>query len=82
MKLGKSKVGRPHCQASGEAVAHMRAHGVSWRQIARSLDLGTATATRLCNGSQNRGEVSQNSPCVKADLEAGSEGQSSTPEAA
>jgi len=56
---GKNKGGRPKCRIAGARVQVLRAQGRSWRQIARELGIGTATAMRLCrldatgNPSQN-----------------------------
>jgi len=54
-----SKGGRPRCPVSSAEVRRLRGQGQSWRQISRTLHIGTATAMRLCrldtvpNPSQN-----------------------------
>ena len=55
------KSGRPRCGVSGAEVRKLLDEGLSWRQIARALNIGTATAMRLSrldpvpNPSQNPG---------------------------
>jgi len=44
----KNKSGRPKCNVSAAEVRQLRDQGQSWRQIARALNIGTATAMRLC----------------------------------
>lgn len=43
----RAKGGRPRCAASGNSVRELRETGFSWRQVARTLGIGTATAIRL-----------------------------------
>ena len=43
----KPRVGRPRVCVNPEDVNQMRSHGASWRQIAKALGIGTATAMRL-----------------------------------
>jgi hypothetical protein len=40
--------GRPSCGASADEVRRLRAEGLSWRRIGRTLGIGSATAMRLC----------------------------------
>jgi DNA invertase Pin-like site-specific DNA recombinase len=42
-----AKGGRPRCPVSGAEVRELRDQGQSWRQVARVLNIGTATAMRL-----------------------------------
>jgi len=41
------KGGRPKCTVAPPAVIELRGRGCSWRQIARALQIGSATAMRL-----------------------------------
>jgi hypothetical protein len=43
----KRPVGRPRVRTTPQQVRHLRSRGVSWRQIAKALGIGTATAMRL-----------------------------------
>lgn len=43
----KPRAGRPRVCVNPEDVNRMRSHGASWRQIAKALGIGTATAMRL-----------------------------------
>jgi hypothetical protein len=43
----KNPVGRPRVRVSPEQVWQKWSRGASWRQIARALGIGTATAMRL-----------------------------------
>jgi hypothetical protein len=43
----KHPVGRPRVGIKPGQVSQLRTQGVSWRQIARALGIGTATAMRL-----------------------------------
>jgi DNA invertase Pin-like site-specific DNA recombinase len=48
------RLGRPRRSVDGERVASMRAHGYSWRRIARELNVGIATAhAALSDHSKN-----------------------------
>ena len=40
-------MGRPRVDIKPEQVSHLRSQGASWRQIAKALGIGTATAMRL-----------------------------------
>jgi len=54
--------GRPPCTVDPEEVCRLRDQGLSWRQVARELDIGTATAMRL---RQQAARASQNSRPAK-----------------
>jgi hypothetical protein len=43
----KRSVGRPRVRIKPEQVSQLRSQGASWRQIAKALGIGTATAMRL-----------------------------------
>ena len=43
----KNPVGRPHVTVTPEQVRQLQSQGTSWRQIAKTLGIGTATAMRL-----------------------------------
>ena len=43
----KNRVGRPRVSVTSEQVQQMRIQGASWRQTAKTLGIGTATAMRL-----------------------------------
>jgi len=43
----KRPVGRPRVRITSEQVRQLRSQGTSWRQIAKVLRIGTATAIRL-----------------------------------
>jgi hypothetical protein len=43
----KHPVGRPHVGPTPEHVRQLRTQGASWRQIAKALGIGSATAMRL-----------------------------------
>jgi hypothetical protein len=43
----KQPVGRPRVQITPRQVQQLRSRGASWRQIAKALRIGTATAMRL-----------------------------------
>jgi transposase len=45
--LRKHPVGRPRVRINPEQVSQLRSQGSSWRQIAKTLGIGTATAMRL-----------------------------------
>jgi hypothetical protein len=53
--------GRPPCVVSGQRVRQLRDQGSSWRCIARTLGIGTATAQRLYKAICGVPEASQNS---------------------
>jgi DNA invertase Pin-like site-specific DNA recombinase len=43
----KNPVGRPRVSVTPEQVRRLRSQGASWRQTAKALGIGTATAMRL-----------------------------------
>lgn len=43
----KKLAGRPRVSVTPEQVQQLRSQGASWRQIAKTLGIGTATAMRL-----------------------------------
>ena len=43
----KNPVGRPRVTVTSEQVRQLRSQGASWRQTAKALRIGTATAMRL-----------------------------------
>jgi orotate phosphoribosyltransferase-like protein len=43
----KNRVGRPSISINPKQVKEMRSQGLSWREIAKELQIGTATAMRL-----------------------------------
>lgn len=43
----KRPAGRPRVRVTPVQVLHLWSQGVSWRQIAKTLKIGTATAMRL-----------------------------------
>lgn len=45
--MTKRPVGRPRVKTAPERVWQLRRQGVSWRQIAKLLRIGSATAMRL-----------------------------------
>jgi len=49
--LLKHPVGRPRVCIKPEQVSQLRRQGASWRQIAKALGIGTATAMRLVRSS-------------------------------
>ena len=69
METRRRRVGRPSSTVRSEAVAQLRTQGKSWRQIARALGIGTATAMRLYDARISSGKASQNSPRAESDLE-------------
>jgi hypothetical protein len=46
-KLLKHPVGRMRVSIKPDQVSQLRSQGASWRQIAKALGIGTATAMRL-----------------------------------
>jgi len=69
MKMGnvqRPRGGRPPAQVQPEQVKQLRVQRLSWRQIAKVLGIGTATAMRLHKGTQEGGKPSQNSRKVAA----------------
>jgi hypothetical protein len=53
--------GRPRCGVDPQRVERLRSAGQSWREIARTLSIGTATAMRLYGGVSCVPKASQNS---------------------
>jgi len=53
--------GRPRCTVDRDQVLELRKKGLSWRGIARTLRIGTATAIRLYNALPQARDASQNS---------------------
>jgi len=47
----KHPVGRPRVHITPEQVQELRNQGVPWRQVAKTLGIGTATAMRLFRSS-------------------------------
>ena len=43
----KNPVGRPRVSVTPQQVQQLRSQGASWRQTAKALGIGTATAMRL-----------------------------------
>ena len=43
--------GRPRVDIKPEQVSQLRRQGASWRQVAKALEIGTATAMRLVGSS-------------------------------
>lgn len=58
---GNRPVGRPRCPVTCEEITKLRCAKLSWRQIARTLRIGTATAIRLYRAKSGASEASQNS---------------------
>jgi len=61
MRIDVKRRGRPRCRVDGQQVRDLRGQKKSWRQIARVLHIGTATAMRAYNASPGAPEASQNS---------------------
>ena len=49
--LPKHPGGRPRVSIQPQQVSQMRSEGASWREIAKALGIGTATAMRLVRSS-------------------------------
>jgi hypothetical protein len=45
--IKKNPVGRPRVRVTAEQVQQLRGQAASWRQTAKALGIGTATAMRL-----------------------------------
>ena len=50
----KNPVGRPRVSVTAEQVWQLRSQDASWRQIAKALRIGTATAMRLLLSKNDR----------------------------
>ena len=50
----KNPVGRPRVSVTAEQVLQLRSQDASWRQIAKALRIGTATAMRLLLSKNDR----------------------------
>ena len=50
----KNPVGRPRVSVTPEQVWQLRGQGASWRQTAKALGIGTATAMRLILSKDGR----------------------------
>ncbi len=59
----RHKGGRPRCIVGHTDVAELRGRGSSWRQIARTLGIGTATAMRLY--SQGASQIRPKTPEIR-----------------
>lgn len=64
---GKGKtLGRPRCNADGARIGALRAHGVTWEAVARSVGVSIATAKRTLRMAQNPvSPMSQTNPTNK-----------------
>ena len=60
----KNPVGRNRVRVTPEQVRQLRSQGASWRQIAKALGIGTATAMRLFLSStiESRPNIVERSP--------------------
>ena len=58
--FAKHPVGRPRATIKREQVIRLRIQGSSWRQIAKALGIGTATAMRLIRLSDEARPYTQN----------------------
>jgi transposase len=67
--LVKHPVGRPRVSIKPEQVSQLRNQGSSWRQIAKVLGIGTATAMRLVRlGDEARPNTQHMSPKTADEL--------------
>ena len=55
-------VGRPRVDIKPQQVSQLRSQGASWREIAKALGIGTATAMRLVRLDEGSGPNIQMSP--------------------
>jgi len=57
-------VGRPRVSVTPEQVWQLRGQGASWRQTAKALGIGTATAMRLVlsRTTESRPKIEETSP--------------------
>ena len=60
----KNPVGRPRVSVTPEQVRQLKSQGASWRQIAKALSIGTATAMRLflSGKTESRPHIRETSP--------------------
>jgi hypothetical protein len=60
----KNPVGRPRISVTPEQVQQLRSQGASWRQTAKALGIGTATAMRLVLSrvTESRSNIRETSP--------------------
>ena len=65
----KNPVGRPRVSVTPQQVQQLRNQGASWRQTARALGIGTATAMRLSLSRmmESRPNIHETSPQSPAD---------------
>jgi transposase-like protein len=66
----KNPVGRPRVSATQEQVRHLWSQNASWRQIAKALGIGTATAMRLVLSKtmESRPNIQETSPRSLGDI--------------
>ena len=57
--LPKHPVGRPRVGIKPEQVSQLRSQGASWREIAKALGIGTATAMRLVRSDEEARPTTQ-----------------------
>jgi transposase len=57
--LPKHSVGRPRVSIKPEQVSQLRSQGASWREIAKALGIGTATAMRLVRSDEEARPTTQ-----------------------
>ena len=60
----KLPVGRPRVGIQAEQVSQLHSQGASWREIAKALGIGTATAMRLFRLKEARPNIQQVSPNI------------------
>jgi hypothetical protein len=70
VSLQKRNGGRPRSKVSAEQVSALRAQGLSWREVGRTLGISSATARRLCDGAASVPKPCQNPEGRKADPQA------------
>ena len=60
----KNPVGRPRVTVTPQQVQQLRSRGASWRQTAKALGIGTATAMRLSLSimMESRPNIQETSP--------------------
>jgi DNA invertase Pin-like site-specific DNA recombinase len=60
----KHPVGRPRVSVTPEQVRRLKSQGRSWRQVAKALGIGTATAMRLfpSEKTESRPDIRETSP--------------------
>jgi transposase len=63
----KHPVGRPQGAIKPEQVSQLRSQGASWRQIAKALGIGTATAMRLIRSCDEARPNTQHTSSKTAD---------------